>query len=109
MSETVVIVQYTALAEKAPTALAAIRALVRAVVSGEPACGGIEILQELDAPERITLIERWPSREVFLGPHMQQPHIQDFIRGAGEFLAGPPQISFHAVVESATGPHGSRT
>lgn len=109
MSETVVIVQYTALAEKAPTALAAIRALVRAVVSGEPACGGIQILQEPDAPERIMLIERWPSREVFLGPHMQQPHIQDFIRGAGELLAGPPQISFHAVVEPADDTQGSRT
>lgn len=108
MPEMIVIVQYTAHAGKAPTALAAIRALVQAVVSGEPACGGIQILQEPDTPERITLIERWPSREVFLGPHMQQPHIQDFIRGAGEFLAGPPQISFHAEVEPADGPQGSR-
>ena len=109
MSETLVIVQYTAQTGKAPAALTAIRALVREVISGEPACGGIEILQELDAPERITLVEPWPSREVFLGPHMQQSHIQDFIRGAGELLAGPPQISFHAVVEPADDTQGSRT
>ena len=52
-------------------------------------------------PGRFTLIEQWPSQEMFLGPHMQQPHIQSFIQQAGLFLAGPPDISFwHAASAS---------
>ena len=31
---------------------------------------------------RVTLLERWTSRVAFPGPHMQQPHIQAFIREA---------------------------
>lgn len=99
MSDIRVIVQYTAQPGKAEPALMAITALVQAVLSTEPDCGGIQILQNQTEPERITLVERWPNREIFLGPHMQQPHIRAFIECAGELLAGPPDISFHAVVE----------
>jgi quinol monooxygenase YgiN len=56
------------------------------------------VLRDQNAPERITLIERWPNRDIFLGPHMQQPHIRAFIESAGTLLAGPPDISFHAVI-----------
>lgn len=52
------------------------------------------MLQDAGDPTRFTLIEHWPSREIFLGPHMQQPHIQSFIQRAGGFLEGPPEISF---------------
>lgn len=94
MDRIVVMVGYRAQPGCAETALRAIRALVDAVLRNEPACGGIRVLQDLDEPERITLLEQWPSREAFLGPHMQQPHIQTFIAGASGFLAGPPEITF---------------
>lgn len=87
-------VGYTALPGRVDAARQAIAALVGTVLAKEPACAGIAILQGADDPTRITLIERWSSRELFLGPHMQQPHIQSFIRKAGEFLAGPPDITF---------------
>lgn len=101
MGETIVCVGYTALPGRADAARQAIAALVGTVLAREPACGGITILQGADDPARITLIERWPSRELFLGPHMQQPHIQSFIRQAGEFLAGPPDITFWQVLPVA--------
>lgn len=94
MQETIVIVNYRAAPGEADTAAREIDALVRQVLSTEPDCGGIELLRDAADPARFMLIERWPSREVFLGPHMQQPHIQYFIQRAGAFLAGPPEISF---------------
>ena len=101
MQTSVVLVRYVAQPGKALDALTAIRDLVATVLSKESACAGIEILQELDKPESITLIERWPDPATFLGPHMQQPHIQAFIQSAGALLAGPPDISFYSIAAAA--------
>jgi quinol monooxygenase YgiN len=94
MSEIVVFVSYTALPEHAEVAKQALSTLIATVLSSEPECAGITLLQSASDPTRFTLIERWPSQDIFLGPHMQQPHIQSFIQQAGAFLAGPPDISF---------------
>ncbi|HWT17055.1 MAG TPA: antibiotic biosynthesis monooxygenase [Patescibacteria group bacterium] len=94
MSEAVVVVRYQSVPEQAETAAREIAALVAAVLAAEPECRGITMLQDADDPSRFMLVERWPSRALFLGPHMQQPHIQAFIARAGGFLAGPPEISF---------------
>ena len=96
-----VVISYVALPEHAEPAQRAISDLVATVLSREPSCGGIEILRGIDDPARFTLVERWASREAFLGPHMQQPHIQSFIQGAGAFLAGPPDISFWQAATAA--------
>ena len=101
MSEITVVVSYKALPAHADAARSAIAALVATVLSAEPDCSGITILQDSNDPARFMLIERWPSQEVFLGPHMQQPHIQSFIQDAGAFLAGPPEISFWNAARAA--------
>ena len=98
MSGAVVLVIYRSLPEHADTAKREIGSLITSVQAIEPDCGGITMLQDASDPTRFTLIEHWPSQEIFLGPHMQQPHIQAFIQSAGAFLAGPPEISFwHSV------------
>lgn len=94
MSDTLVIVAYRAQPGQVDTARREISALVQAVLAAEPDCGGIQMVQDTADPTRLTLLERWPSPAVFLGPHMQQPHIQGFIQKAGGFLAGPPDIGF---------------
>lgn len=101
MSEAVVLVNYRSLPEHAATARREIAELVATVQAMEPDCGGITMLQDTSDPTRFTLIEHWPSQEIFLGPHMQQPHIQSFIQRAGAFLAGPPDISFWHPVSGA--------
>ncbi|MBK8572460.1 MAG: antibiotic biosynthesis monooxygenase [Holophagaceae bacterium] len=101
MPNIVVVVRYIAQPGKALDALTSVRDLVATVLTTEMACSGIEILQDLDNPESITLVERWPDKSTFLGPHMQQPHIQAFIQSAGAFLAGPPDISFHSTTGAA--------
>ena len=94
MSKAVVLVNYRSLPEHCETAKRELGKLIATVQAVEPECGGIIMLQDATDPTRFTLIEHWPSQEIFLGPHMQQPHIQAFIRSAGAFLAGPPDISF---------------
>ena len=100
MSGAVVIVSYRVLPDQADTARREIARLAATVQANEPECGGITVLEAADDPTRLTLLERWPSREAFLGPHMQQPHIQSFIERAGAFLAGPPDITFWHPVDA---------
>ena len=94
MTGTTVVVSYRVLPEQVDTALREIGALIATVQYSEPECHGITMLQDANDLTRITLIERWPSQEIFIGPHTQKPHIQSFIQAAGAFLAGPPEISF---------------
>ena len=94
MSGAVVLVSYRSRPECAETARREIGSLIASVRAIEPDCGGITMLQDAGDPTRFTLIEHWPSQEIFLGPHMQQPQIQAFIHRAGAFLEGPPEISF---------------
>lgn len=94
MGPSTVIVKYHALPDQVEVARREIAALVATVLASEPDCGGITMLQDSADPTAFALIETWPSQEWFLGPHMQQPHIQAFIQSAGRFLAGPPDISF---------------
>ena len=98
MSEVYVIVKYQSLPDQFENAKQEIAKLVSTVLAKEQECGGVTLLQDLNDPTRFTLIEKWPSQELFLGPHMQQKHIQDFIQGAGRFLAGPPDITFSQAV-----------
>ena len=94
MNGVVVLVSYRSLPEHRDTAKREIGELIATVQAIEPDCAGITMLQDASDPTRFMLIEHWPSQEIFLGPHMQQPHIQSFIQRAGAFLAGPPDISF---------------
>lgn len=91
-SRVTVLVEYRALPGQLERALSEIEALVATVVATEPDCSGIRLLQDPADPERVLLVERWSSREAYLGPHRETPHLQAFIAGAGAFLAGPPEI-----------------
>lgn len=93
MSEVIVVIRYQAAPTQAETARREILALVATVLSTEPACRGIQVLESEEDPTRFMLVERWPDRATYMGPHMQQPHIQSFIQRADAFLAGPPDIS----------------
>ena len=94
MSGTTVVVSYRVVPDRVDTAIREISALIAKVLASGLGCAGITMLQDANDLCRITLIERWPSQEQFLGPHMQQPHTQSFIQAAAIFLEGPPEISF---------------
>ena len=68
--------------------------LAREVRKVEPDCLSIELAQDLVDPTKITMIEKWSSREAYEGPHMQSPHMKAFIEKSARFFVGPPEISF---------------
>jgi quinol monooxygenase YgiN len=68
--------------------------LAQEVRKVEADCHAIEMAQDLDDPTRITMIEKWSSREAYEGPHMQTPHMQTFLEQSSQYFAGPPDITF---------------
>jgi quinol monooxygenase YgiN len=89
-----VLIEYRAQPDRLETAITELDRLIATVVAEEPDCFGIRLLQDPEDPARFLLFEEWASREAYIGPHFQTPHLQDFIARAPAFLAGPPEIRF---------------
>lgn len=101
-SETVtVVIHYEAKPGQSETARRELSALVDKVVSSEPDCLGIRILEDLDHEGRFLLYEWWTSKAAYTGPHTRTPHIQEFIGRAPAFMAGPPAITFWRLAHDA--------
>ena len=93
-SEVIVLIQTQTLPESADEAKEALLDLAREVLRVERDCLGIELAQNTDDPAKITMIEKWSSREAYEGPHMQSQHMQAFIEASAKLFAGPPSMSF---------------
>lgn len=85
--DTLVLIRYRALPGHEDEAARELAALIATVLANEPACGGITLHRELDDPASILLVEWWPTREAYSGPHLEEPHIRAFKARAGAFLA----------------------
>lgn len=72
----------------------ALRELAQEVREVESDCLAIEMAQDLDDATKITMIEKWSSRDAYEGPHMQSAHMTSFIEQSSKYFAGPPDISF---------------
>lgn len=92
--EATVVIRYQSLPGREDRAKEEIRSLIAIVVAEEPDCLSITFLEDRDHPGRLLLYERWTSREAYLGPHLQTPHLRAFKERASDFAAGPPTIEF---------------
>lgn len=95
-SRVTVLIEYHAQPDHVAKAVSELDALVAKVVASEPDCFGIRLLQDPDEPARVLLVEEWSSREAYLGPHFQTPHLKAFIEQAPSLFSGPPEIRFWA-------------
>lgn len=86
---------------KADVARQEFSAIIKTVVANEPACHGIDLHFDPEDPDRILLIEYWDNKDAFLGPHMQTPHMQEFLERSQAFLAGTPDFGFWRVLVGA--------
>ncbi|MBK9062820.1 MAG: antibiotic biosynthesis monooxygenase [Acidobacteria bacterium] len=89
-----VLIEYRAQPDHAAEAVFELDTLVAKVVASEPDCFGIRLLQDPADPTRVLLYEEWSSREAYLGPHFQTPHLKAFIERGPALFAGPPEIRF---------------
>ena len=76
-------------------------AIIKTVVTNEAFCHGIDLHVDPEDPDRLLLIEYWDSKEVFTGPHMQTPHMIEFLGRAEAFLAGTPDFGFWQLLSAA--------
>ena len=90
----IVLIHYRAKPGMIDVAAQELSALIATVVSEEVSCISINFHRDVEDPASLMLYERWVNKESYLGEHMRTPHIQSFIERAGEFLVGPPEISF---------------
>lgn len=97
----VVLITYRARPGREQAAKSELASLIATVVSKEPDCSGITMLEDSADPARILLHELWTSRDAYLGPHMRTPHLEAFKQRAGDFMAGPPEITFWTTLASA--------
>jgi quinol monooxygenase YgiN len=89
-----VAITYQAQPDQIDNAVRAITELIAIVVKTEPDCFGIQLYQDEADPARIFLFEEWTSREAYLGPHLQTPHLLAFKASSGPLFVGPPERSF---------------
>jgi quinol monooxygenase YgiN len=90
----VVVIRYRALPGREQVARTELARLVAKVLAEEGACRGIRMLIDAGDPASILLVEEWPDRASYLGPHFETPHLKAFVARAGEWFAGPPEIGF---------------
>lgn len=89
-----VVITCTLRADEVDTAKRELGAVIKIVVAEEPACQGIRVHEDPMNPRRLLIIERWDSKEIFSGPHMQTPHMQSFLKKAEGFLDGAAEFTF---------------
>jgi len=91
---TTVAITYRAQPDQVDNAVRALSDLIATVVATEPDCFGIQLYQDPADPARIFLFEEWTSREAYLGPHLQTPHLLAFKAISGPLFVGPPERRF---------------
>jgi quinol monooxygenase YgiN len=91
---TTVAITYQAQPDQVENAVRALSNLIEIVVDTEPDCFSIQLYQDPADPARIFLFEEWTSREAYLGPHLQTPHLLAFKASSGPLFVGPPERSF---------------
>jgi len=78
----------------------ALHAVINTVIEQEKDCKGIEVYDNPKNPRRLLIIEKWTSEEIFLGSHMQTPHMITFMKMAGSFVDGQAEFTFWNQISS---------
>src|SRR3954469_11286170 len=76
------------------TAREELEVVIKIVMANEPACHGITVHEDPRNPQRLMIIERWESEEIFTGPPMQTRPMRAFLKRAEAFLDGVADLGF---------------
>jgi quinol monooxygenase YgiN len=72
----------------------ALHTVIKTVIAQENACQQIQVYDDPNDSQRLLIIEKWDSKEIFLGAHMQTPHMIAFMIIAESFIAGKAEFTF---------------
>ncbi|MDR6944785.1 quinol monooxygenase YgiN [Mucilaginibacter pocheonensis] len=76
------------------TAKLELEKVIKIVIEQENACQGIQVYDDPGDPQRLLIIKKWTSKDIFLGPHMQTPHMIAFMKIAESFLDGKAEFTY---------------
>ncbi|UCJ08867.1 hypothetical protein KTO58_06680 [Chitinophaga pendula] len=62
--------------------------VIKEVIAQEIDCQAIHVYEDHDNLQRLLIIEKWTSKGIFLGSHMQMPYMKAFMQAAESFLDG---------------------
>lgn len=60
-----------------------------------------QIGEDIETPNRFTIVERWASLEAQYN-HFRTPEFGKMMGALGNILAGPPEVSIHDVASTMT-------
>ena len=80
-----------------------LQSVIKTVLREEDACRDIRVYEDPQNDQKLLIIEYWDTKEIFLGPHMQTPHMVSFLKIAESFLEGKAEFSFWDEVIEITG------
>ena len=92
----IVLIKYKAQLTKEADAVSALTALIDSVKL-EPHFVNIKLHVDPKDKTNILLYEEWSDESYYNSTHMTTGHLQKFIAESGNFMAGPPDISFWQV------------
>ena len=78
-----------------------LQSVISTVLREEEACRDIHVHEDPQNDNKLLIIEHWDNKEVVLGPHMQTPHMVEFLKVAESFLEGQAEFSFWNEIISA--------
>jgi quinol monooxygenase YgiN len=71
-----------------------LQSVIKKVILNEKACRDICVYEDPDNNQKLLIIEHWDNKEIFLGPHMQTPHMKEFFTISESFLNGKTEFTF---------------
>jgi quinol monooxygenase YgiN len=80
--------------DKIEVAKRELKAVIKTVMATEKECNGIRVHEDPDDLRRLLIIEYWDNKQHFLGPHMQAPHMVEFLKTSESFLDGKAEFNF---------------
>jgi quinol monooxygenase YgiN len=89
-----VVITFAIKPDKIEMAKRELKAVIETVMTTEKACQGIRVHENPNDLLRLLIVEYWDSKEHFLGPHMQTPHMVEFLKVAESFLDGKADFTF---------------
>lgn len=72
----------------------ALDSVIKTVKQKESACQQIQVFTDPDNPRQLLIIEKWDSKEIFLGSHLQTHHMKAFMKLAASFIVGKAEFTF---------------
>jgi quinol monooxygenase YgiN len=67
----------------------------------EEGCESYQIGEDVEAPNRFIIVERWTGLEAQYD-HFRRPEFGQLMGALGDVLAGPPEVSIHEVASTLT-------